>query len=221
MNIRIASLDLFSIIFPGIIACLLFLPLLPNALRELLYKGNDGWIIILFFSIVILFVIMTVCSKLIELLLNHIGKDFRINFQNRPFWLIDTLLKRVEETFEINTSQLQRTQETGELTESDSTELFYLISTFVSERARLSESNGYRSLENLFKNLLTIFTFATVIYPIVRPYPITEVFGPNLEQRLIISIVCGALAVICFFKAKTYNTEYQRETINRFMSILK
>ena len=43
MNIRIASLDLFSIIFPGIIACLLFLPLLPNALRELLYNGNEGW----------------------------------------------------------------------------------------------------------------------------------------------------------------------------------
>lgn len=221
MKIRIVSVDLLSFIFPGIIACILFLPLIPNTFRGVLLEGNDGWQIVLILSIAMWAIILTIFSMLIEVALGYIGKSFRVSCEHQPTWLIEAVLQRVEEFFEIDVSKLQRVNDTGELKKSESTNLFYLILVFVSERAKFLESSSYRSLKNLFKNLLTVFALATIIYPIVQPYPLFASFGPNFGQRLIISAICGTLAIICFLKAREFHSAFQRDVINRFMALPK
>ena len=221
MNTRIASVDLLSIVFPGTVLWFLFLPLFPRAYRDLLFEGDNGWQIVLFLSIPLLIMIVTIFSKLVEVVLDYFGKGFRSSFKNQPSWLIDVVLQRTEEYFGIDVDKLQRVKDTGDLKESESTNLFHLMWVFVGERAQLLECNRYHSLENLFKNLLTVFALATILYPMIQPYPLTDTFGPYFGQRLIISAICGTLTIICFLKAKTFHNAFQRDVINRFVALPK
>lgn len=219
MNAMIAALDGWALFFPGLITIILFLPLLPHVLIEAIFEGDHvGVLALLALVVYFLAVVISALSGLVEKLLVACGILARLTLEGLPAWLTESVLRRAQEHLGVDPSRLALDPDSGRLEQSESESLFILMWTFVSEQAQAPDGRRFSAMAVMFRNLLTVFGLAAIVYPLVQPYPLTPRLNYSLGQRLLISAVCGVLSLISVSQARSYRDAFRRDVINRFVA---
>lgn len=199
---------------------LLVLPLLPQAVRGAILEGEGaGVLVFLGLIIITLIFILAALSRLVGKLLVSVGVLVGMNLDGQPAWLADTVLRRVRENMGVDIGGRGRDTDSSGLTRVDSENLFALIWTYVSEKARMSYSGKLSAMSLMFQNLFTAFATLALIYPFIQPYPLTDRLSFSLSQRLMFVVFFVALALIALFQSRFYRNTFRQDVINRFIAI--
>lgn len=220
MNAKTAFIETVAALVPGLILSLLVLPLMPVSVRGAILEGDGTGALVLFGLIVMtLIFILAALSRLAGKLLVSCGVLTGMNLDGRPAWLADSVLRRVREIMGVDIGVRGRDSDLPDLAGRESECLFALIRTYVSEHARSSYSEKLSALSLMFRNLFTAFATLALIYPFIQPYPLTERLSFSLGQRLSLTVIFVALALIALFQSRFYRNALRQDVINRFIAI--
>lgn len=222
MKIKSVVFDALTLLIPGVIFIMLFFPLLPHVFLEMIFESESSNPIILIFLVLIAYllcIVMSALSEKVEKVLVFYRLLARLSLEGQPLWLTKSALNNFKIYFEIELDQLSHVQDKDQLEQSELDNIFILMWTFVSERSQASDNRRFSMMAAMFQNLLTVFGFATLFYPLARPFALTDRINFSFHQRLLIAAICGILTLLSWYQAQFYRKTFRRDVISRFVMI--